>query len=105
MALLNELGKRLKTIRIYSGIKQKELADKLKISPSLLSLYEQGSREPSITFLDSFCNYYDITLSHLFSFESNRERFDLNIPAKELISDLQLLLGKLEKEKFSNIDA
>lgn len=105
MQTVIDLGKRIKTIRVYSGIKQKNLAKELNVSPSLLSMYEQGQREPSLTFLSSFCEHFDISLSHLFSFESNKNLSDFSIPTKELLTSLQQLLGKLEKEKFSNINA
>lgn len=52
-----KLGKRLKMIRIAAEIKQKDLLNKLNISASLLSMYENGSRESSLNFLENFTKY------------------------------------------------
>ena len=51
MSLQIKIGLRLKGIRHEAGITQKLLANKLDIPPSLLSMYEKGKREPSISFL------------------------------------------------------
>ena len=41
--LITELGTRIKLIRVYSGVKQKILANELGIPAPLLSMYEQGN--------------------------------------------------------------
>ncbi len=41
-------GARLKLFRQALGIKQNELAAKLKISPQALAIYETGRREPNL---------------------------------------------------------
>ena len=44
---------RLKMLRIKSGLSQAELAKVINVSPSTISMYEQGRREPDfLTFLD-----------------------------------------------------
>ena len=44
---------RLKMLRIKSGLSQSELAKVINVSPSTISIYEQGRREPDfLTFLD-----------------------------------------------------
>jgi len=105
MQLLNELGKRLKTIRIYSGIKQKDLAKKLSVPASLLSMYEQGKREPSITFLISFCENFNMSLSQLFSFHTSPNEDSVSIEHKNLIQGLQSLLKDLERDKLKLMNA
>lgn len=40
-------GKRLKALREECGLTQKELAEKLDLTPKAISFYELGSREPS----------------------------------------------------------
>lgn len=47
-----DLGKRIKTIRINAGIKQKELAKKLGVTPNYLSLVECGKKQPSLPFME-----------------------------------------------------
>jgi transcriptional regulator with XRE-family HTH domain len=100
MELLINLGLRLKTIRTYAGIKQKDLAKELEIPAPLLSLYEQGKREPSITFLDKFCNYLQISLSELFSFNINKNQ-KASPEFNGILNDLSQLMLSLEKLKFN----
>lgn len=66
MELNKRIGQVIKTIRIYNGIKQKELADSLQVKSSLLSLYEHGKREINIRFLCALCSFLDISLSYFF---------------------------------------
>lgn len=40
-------GKRLKMLREEKGLTQKDLAEKLSLTPKAISFYELGSREPS----------------------------------------------------------
>ncbi len=46
-----KLGMALKVVRTASGIKQKDIATKLGVTPNYISLLEGGKREPSISFL------------------------------------------------------
>ena len=40
------LSEKLKKLRMKSGLTQAELAEKIKVSPSSIGMYEQGRREP-----------------------------------------------------------
>ncbi len=68
MQLLEQLGKRLKMIRIAAGVKQKDLAEELAIPAPLLSMYEKGTREPPLRFLDTYARQFNMSLAQLFSF-------------------------------------
>ena len=105
MTELKDLGTRLKMIRIYSEIKQKDLADKLNVPASLLSLYEQGKREPSITFLNSFCEFFKMSLSQFFSYQTPLEINNGDSENITLIKRLQKFLTELEKDKLKTINA
>jgi transcriptional regulator with XRE-family HTH domain len=64
--LVIALGKQLKILRIESGIKQKDLSNKLKIPAPLLSMYETGKREPHLEFLSKYSKQLKIPLSKIF---------------------------------------
>ena len=104
MKLLIDLGTRLKMIRLYGSIKQKDLAEKLLIPSPLLSMYEQGKREPSLAFLESFCNHFNMTLSQLFTFHKHEGSPNNTSEHKEIVDDLTKLLSQLEKLKLNNFD-
>lgn len=61
-----KLGINMKILRSNIGIKQKEMAKKLNISPSILSYYEKGKRKVYMTILNKFCKICNVKLSDLF---------------------------------------
>jgi transcriptional regulator with XRE-family HTH domain len=54
-------AKRLVLLRQKAGISQREAADALQISQSLLSHYERGIREPGLSFVSRAAAYYGVT--------------------------------------------
>lgn len=60
-----KLKERLKELRAESGLTQKELAAKLSITRSAYSLYEIGTREPSIAVLIDMAKFFEVTLDYL----------------------------------------
>ena len=43
---MNDFGENLRELRSSAGLTQKELANKLEISPSAVGMYEHGRRKP-----------------------------------------------------------
>lgn len=62
---------RLKELRAESGLTQKELAAKLSITRSAYSLYELGTREPSIVVLIDMAKFFEVTLDYLVGISDN----------------------------------
>ena len=44
--MIKDLPEKLKKLRIKYGYSQKQVADKLQVSPSIVSGYETGERTP-----------------------------------------------------------
>jgi transcriptional regulator with XRE-family HTH domain len=97
MSISFKLGQQLKEIRLNSGYQQKKLASELGIPASLLSMYEKGKREPSITFLDKFTRKFKITLSHLFSKIDQTDHQNSPKDFDTLLFEMKDLLNNLEK--------
>jgi transcriptional regulator with XRE-family HTH domain len=95
--LPEQLGKRIKMIRIAAGIKQKDLAEKLSIPAPLLSMYEKGSREPPLFFLASFSNHFNMTLSQLFM-SVGESTTSAKPDIISLMSEMKHLIFDLEKQ-------
>jgi transcriptional regulator with XRE-family HTH domain len=97
MSLLERLGKRLKMVRVTAGVKQKDLAKKLDVPAPLLSMYENGVREPSLNFLDMFAKEFKISLSQLFSLlEENNPKISSNMSG--IVEEMKSLIFDLEKQ-------
>ena len=60
------VGKIIKLFRISLGIKQRDLASRIGVTPNYLSLVESNKREPSLTILKSISNQMNIPISLLF---------------------------------------
>lgn len=59
MVTRTEFGKYLCGFRIDKGIKLKDMADALNITPAYLSAIETGKREPTHSLLSKILNVYD----------------------------------------------
>lgn len=59
------VGERIVTVRKENKLSQSKLAATLKISPSYLSLIENGQREPSPDILVSICHACGTSLNYL----------------------------------------
>lgn len=59
------LGPRIAALRRNAGLSQSELAQKLKISPSAVGMYEQGRREPSVDTLAALAKVFGVSIDYL----------------------------------------
>lgn len=94
----------LKRLRLKKGLTQKELADKLSLSPSAIGMYEQGRREPDLTTLKKICELFEISCDQLlgtpFSYDiSEISDFMLSQPN---VTYKAIPLTQQEKESITN---
>jgi transcriptional regulator with XRE-family HTH domain len=59
------IGRTIKVLRTSAGLKQLELADRVKVSPNYLSLVEAGRKEPSLSLLKKLSHALDVPLVFL----------------------------------------
>ena len=59
------MNKRLKLLRLESGLSQKEVAKNIGITTSAYSNYEQGIREPSVDIIVALCKFFDVSADYL----------------------------------------
>lgn len=64
-----QLGTRIRSIRVSLGISQEELAFKSGISAAHLGQIERGLKAPTLTTIDKIAKALNITLPILFSFD------------------------------------
>jgi transcriptional regulator with XRE-family HTH domain len=94
-----ELGKAIKLIRVASGLKQKDIATKLDVTPNYISLIESGNREPSVSLLKSLANIFGVPVGLFFLWEEtglHREKVD---KARGLLTQLETLYVVAQREK------
>ena len=59
------MGPRIAALRKETGMSQAELAERLKISPSAIVMYEQGRREPSAQILVAMAEIFGVSTDYL----------------------------------------
>lgn len=58
-------SERLKELRKDMHLTQKELAEKLGLSPGAIGLYEQNRRTPDIDLLNKIASIFDVSIDYL----------------------------------------
>ena len=58
-------SERLKELREEMGIGQIQLAEKLQVSKGIISLWENGLREPKLSNLVAIAKFFDVTIDYL----------------------------------------
>ncbi len=61
---------RLKELRIESGIGQIELAKAISVSKGIISLWENGLREPKLSNLIALSEYFKVSIDYLVGLEN-----------------------------------
>ena len=61
----NNFKDNLKLLRQEKGIGQVELAQKLGVSKGIISLWENGLREPTMNSLIEMAKFFDVSIDYL----------------------------------------
>ena len=67
--MINGLAERLQKQRMLLKLSQKEVAVAIGVSPSVISNYESGSREPSLEVLKAIAKFYHCSTDYLLGLE------------------------------------
>lgn len=67
------VGKKIKEARLARGVSQRELSEKLGVSPSMISMYEAGNRIPKYETLKRFADALGVNALSLFDDERGLE--------------------------------
>jgi transcriptional regulator with XRE-family HTH domain len=95
------VGKAVKFARVAAGIKQKDLAVRLDVSPSYLSLVENDKREPSISFLRNLADEMSIPLGLLFV-NVDSDVSEVSPEERALLLRIQDLVFQIQQMKLHN---
>ena len=67
------MGARIAALRRQAGLSQAELAQRIRVSPSAVGMYEQGRREPSADMLVQIARVLGVSVDYLLTGASGRE--------------------------------
>ena len=62
---MSDFQKNLILYRKMSGLTQKELAEKLQISPTTLAGYENAGKEPKVSTLIKLADFFGVSVDNL----------------------------------------
>lgn len=65
----NNFGERLKELRMEKGIGQVELSKELNVSKGIVSLWENGLREPKLSNLIVLAKFFEVHIDYLAGLE------------------------------------
>lgn len=85
------VGQAVKVMRTASGLKQKEVASRLRVTVNYLSLIENGKREPSISFLRALASVLGVPIGLFFLWDESDAR-----SSKADFRQLRTMLTQLE---------
>lgn len=91
---------RLKELRLESKLTLKELAEKLNMTSSSISMMENGQRGISVENLKLFCEFFDVT-SDYFLYITNDKPIKKNVNSSNnssFILSLNNIQGQLSEE-------
>ena len=71
--MASDFSRTLSLLRQEQGISQRKAAAELGISQALLSHYENGIREPGLSFVAKVCEYYHVSADFLLGRTASRE--------------------------------
>ena len=66
-------AKRAKELRKSKGLTTRMLAAELNISCALISYYENGKREPTLSALRAYAQYFNVTMDYLAGLTDRRD--------------------------------
>ena len=102
----DKISERFKTVRKQSGMNQKDFAEKLNVTQSVVSDIERGSREPSRSTIITLAEVFNIDLNWLLlgkgsDPEISQKQINEDPKVQELeteIRELKKSIDQLEKE-------
>ena len=68
---MNNIGTRIRTVRIESGISQEQLSRYLGISAATLSRYESMQHIPKLSILINIAKVFNVSLDYLITGKEN----------------------------------
>ena len=98
-----DFGNVLKKLRLREGLTQQQLADKLRITKSVVSYYELQERYPSPEVLTKLASIFHVTTDYLLGLESS-ETVDLTGLDEEDIITVRRLVASLRVKGLSGKD-
>lgn len=94
--MFEDLGNKLKTLRLNSNLSRKQIAELTGVSVSMVGLYESGERLPSLHMIVKLAAQYKVSVDYLL----NCNTASTNSLSLDGLTDKQIKALKLTAECF-----
>lgn len=92
-----DFGKRLKELRINTGLTQAQLAQRVGVTKSVISFYELQERSPSPDVLIKLSHIFHVTTDYLLGLKKT-ETLDISGLDSEDVAFLRTLVERLRRK-------
>ena len=92
------INERITDLRTMSGLSQKELADKVGVTNSTISFYEQEERSPSVDMIIRLSKIFNVSVDYLLGIDQKRN-INLSGLKEEDIQLIQCMVEHLKNKK------
>jgi repressor LexA len=75
---MKQFSEIMKELRESKGLSQRDLAEKLKIGKSSISMYENGEREPSRERMEEIADFFNVDMDFLYGKTDVKRKYDLS---------------------------
>lgn len=96
--MLENLGDKLKTLRVNNQLTRKQVAELIGVSVSTIGLYESNERLPSIPVLVKLASRYKTSVDYLL----NIDTINKSVLSLDGLTDKQIKALKMTAECFRN---
>ena len=95
------LPQKLRALRLEHGLSQKQVSDRLGVSPSIISGYETGERTPSTDVLLAISYLYQCSTDYLLGRNANTPENTISLDGmtEQQIKALHLLVDSIKNDK------
>lgn len=94
-------GETLYKLRTSRNVTQSELAKYLKISKSLISMYERNQRKPSFEILEGIADFFNVDMNTLHGINNTSTTTLNKRDIKTIASDLEAMMNDLSSDDFA----
>lgn len=98
------LNMNIRNFRIFKGLTQEDLANRIGKSKNVISNWERGDNSPDIDCIEKICNIMGVTPNQLFGWEPYKEYEDYKQMMDEKKMELEILQHK-KNQLQSEIDS
>lgn len=89
------LNMNIRNFRIFKGMTQEDLANRIGKSKNVISNWERGDNSPDIDCIEKICNTFGVTPNQLFGWEPYREYEEY----KQIMDEKKMQLEILQHRK------